>query len=393
MVKVYRIFKIFHVYVLRELSYIFSLALFLLTFTLVLGRIRKLTDLIINKGVEIQDIFLLLLYSSPPSLTFTLPMAFLLSAIVVLGRLSSENEILTLKTSGINLKNIFVPVFFFGLAITVLGLINTFFFLPKSGDLFRDTLMNIVRKGITIEDREGVFNDSIPGIVIYIEKVQIEQGYLSGILVSDEREQNVKQVVTAKKGLINFDASNMNLTFILNDGVLHRWEKDRDTYRNLSFKDYNFTISLATLLPKAKPVRKRPYEMGINELKQLIDKEQNESKRYELLLEMYKKLSLPLSSLFFVLLTVPLGIRRRSEGKFTGITYSLFIFILYYLLMALTDYMGATLKFSPLFTAFLPNIVVGSIGVYLTKGLNHEEYESFYKRIKLLYALCHEKIR
>lgn len=380
-------------YVLKELFYLFSLSLFLLTFILVIGRIRKLTDLIINKGVEIQDIFLLLLYSSPPSLTFTLPMSFLLSAIVVLGRLSSENEILTLKTSGINLKNIFVPVSFFGILIALFGLINTFFFLPRSSDLFRDTVINIVRKGITIEDREGVFNDSIPGIVIYIEKVHADKGYFSGILLSDEREQNVRQIVTAKKGVINFDNSNLNLTFILEDGVLHRWEKERDIYRNLSFKDYNFTINLTTFLPKGKPVRKRPYEMGIGELKEIIEKEENDSKRYDMLLEIYKKISLPLSAISFILLAVPLGIRRRTEGKFTGITYSLFLFVVYYLLMAFTDYIGKGLKLPPGMTAFLPNIVVGLVGLYLTKGLDYEEYINLYHRLKLLYTSCYEKVR
>jgi lipopolysaccharide export system permease protein len=383
--------KVFYIYILKELTLLFTVSLFLITFILVLGRIRKLTELIINRGVELKDIFFLFLYSSPPSLTFTLPMAFLLSVIVVLGRLSSENEILTLKTSGVNLKRIFIPISFFGLLIGLFGLLNTFVFLPKSGDLFRDTLINIVKKGITIEDREGVFNDSIPGIVIYIEKVDNKKRYLSGIIVSDEREPNVTQIVTAKKGFINFDAPTMRLTFVLKDGALHRYEKEKDTYRNLSFGDYNFTLDISSFLPKARVARKRPYEMGMGELKEIIRKEKDYSKRYDMLLEMYKKLSLPLASISFILLAVPLGIGRRKEGKFTGITFSLFLFLAYYLFMAFTDYLGKTLNLPPLFVAFLPNLSAGLLGIYLAKDLNEEQHVIPVQKIKIFRRFGFEK--
>ncbi len=388
-----QIFNTFHFYIIKEVFPIFSLSALLFAFILVVGRIRQLTDLIINKGVEIKDIFLVLLYSSPPSLTFTLPMAFLLSTIVVLGRLSSENEILTLKTSGISLKKIYLPVFSFGLAITFFGLLNTFVLLPRSTELFKDTLIRVVKKGITVQDREGVFNDSIPGIVIYIDKVQLERGYFSGILVSDEREKNVRQIVAAKSGIINFDSSNLNLSFILKDGVIHRWEKEKDIYRNLSFKDYTFTIDLATLVPRGKPIKKKPYEMGISELKEILKREEDASKRYYLSLEIYKKISLPLSPLSFAFLAVPLGIRRKTEGKFAGAILSLLLFLAYYLLMGLADYAGGNFKFPPLFTAFIPNILFFLTGLYLTKGLDQDEHPGSFERLKRFFSSLYEKIR
>jgi lipopolysaccharide export system permease protein len=86
-------------YLLRELSSLFFLALLIFTFILVVSRLGRIADLVINKGVDLTDILLLVLYSFPAYLTFTFPMAFLLSTIVVLGRLSGENEILALKAA------------------------------------------------------------------------------------------------------------------------------------------------------------------------------------------------------------------------------------------------------------------------------------------------------
>ena len=93
--------KKLYLYLLKELGSLFFLSLLIFTFILVVSRLGRMADLVINKGVDLTDIVLLILYSFPAYLTFTFPMAFLLSTIVVLGRLSSENEILALKANGI----------------------------------------------------------------------------------------------------------------------------------------------------------------------------------------------------------------------------------------------------------------------------------------------------
>ena len=153
----------FYFYLLKELVLLFFLSLAVFTFILVMSRLGKMADLVINKGVDFKDIVLLIAYSCPPFLTFTLPMAFLLSTVVVLGRLSSENEILALKASGVNLMYLFVPIAMLGVAVFFAGFLNNSLLLSKSSDAFRTTLAEIAKKGISIEDKEGIFNDTIPG--------------------------------------------------------------------------------------------------------------------------------------------------------------------------------------------------------------------------------------
>lgn len=373
--------KKIYLYVLKEILYILLLSLGILTFIMVISRIGQLTNLIINKGVEIKDILLLIVYSSPPYLTFTLPMSFLLSTIVVLGRLSTENEILALKASGINLKYLFAPVILIGVTISLIGLLNTIMLLPNSGELFRRTLIDVVKKGITIEDREGIFNDNIPGIVIYIDKVDKENKRLSGIMVSDDRDKDIKQTISASRGLINLDPVTLDLNFILEDGNLHRWEKKEDVYRNLYFKHYTFSMNLEKNIPHNVPLRKRPYEMDTKELRKAMVNA-NPSDRYDILLEIFKKFSIPLSSISFMFLTVPLGIRRRIEGKFSGVIYSLLLFIFYYVLMAFTENIGKALKLPVFITSFTPNIAVMLIGLSFLRNINFEEYTTVSEKIR-----------
>ncbi len=373
----------FYFYLLKELVLLFFLSLAVFTFILVMSRLGKMADLVINKGVDFKDIVLLIAYSCPPFLTFTLPMAFLLSTVVVLGRLSSENEILALKASGVNLMYLFVPISMLGIAVFFAGFLNNSLLLSKSSDAFRVTLADIAKKGISIEDKEGIFNDTIPGVVIYIDKVDTRKRVLSGIVISDDRDEAARQTVTAQTGSVNVDTGTLDLSFKLKNGSLQRWEKQADAYRSLSFKDYTFSLNLASVLPN-REFRKRPYEMDINELRKAFSASKGES-RYEFSVEIYKKFSVPFSIFAFALLTLPLGIKRKTEGKFSGVVYSLLIFICYYILSAIMENIGKVYEMSPLLVCFAPNIMFSLAGFYLVTQLNNEDRGRVLDRLRRLW--------
>ena len=382
--------KKFHVYLLKELLLLFLLSLAVFTFILVISSLGRLADQVINKGVGLTDIVLLMLFSSPKFLTFTLPMAFLLSSVVTLGRLSSENEILALKASGVNLRSLFVPVAIFGLAVFLAGFLNSSLLLSKSSQAFHDTLVNIVKKGFSIEDKEGIFNDTIKGVVIYIDKIDTKKKNLTGIVISDDRNEGVRQTITAEKGAVNVDTTSLDVSFRLRNGSLQRWEKPSDTYQNISFKDYIFSLNLASLLPKEW--RKRPYEMDIGELRKARSLAKPEA-RYDFTVEIFKKFSIPFSIVAFALLTVPLGIRRKSEGKFSGVVYSLLIFISYYMLSAVFENVGRSFLLPPLLICFLPNLIFSATGVCMLTGLNSEGPWRIVDRVKRLWEPHFAKTR
>jgi lipopolysaccharide export system permease protein len=383
----------FNIYILKELIITLLISIGVLTFILVLSRLGKMADLVINKGVGFADILLIIVYSTPPYLTFTLPMAFLLSIIVVLGRLSSENEILVLKSSGVDLKNLFVPIVILGMFISFCGLLNTNLLLPKSGQLFRNTLINVIKKGISVDDKEGVFNDTIPGIVIYIDKVDTQKKFLSGVVISDDRDKEVKQTVSAKKGFMNINPDTLDLYFALEEGNLHRWEKMTDTYRTIAFDNYTFSMNLSSMIRSGGELRKSWYEMDRKELKKNLASAKNDDERYDIFLEIYKKISIPISPLAFIFLTIPLGVKRRIEGRFSGTLYSLLVFIFYYVLMAFTENIGKTVHLPAVITAFLPNIFIVAMGFYLLKHINDEEYATISQKLRYFWVYCLEKTK
>jgi lipopolysaccharide export system permease protein len=113
--------------------------------------------------------------------------------------------------------------------------------------------------------------------------------------------------------------------------------------------------------------------------------------KYDLQIEIFKKITIPLSSLAFVILAVPLGIRRKVEGRFSGIMYSLVLFVFYYMLMALTENLGRSLRIPPIFIASIPNTTIALLGLYLLRNLNVEEPTKISQAIRLFWTRYLEK--
>src|SRR3989338_5679078 len=112
--------KILRNYFLNEFIGPLFLALGVLTFVMILGNLVKIADLVINKGVNIFSVSKLLLLMIPYLLTYTLPIAALTAVLLSLGRLSSDNEIVALRASGVNLFSLILPLLIVGIILSLI---------------------------------------------------------------------------------------------------------------------------------------------------------------------------------------------------------------------------------------------------------------------------------
>ena len=89
-------------YIFKELVSVFALALLIFTLVLLLSRMLRLTDLVLNKGVPLSVVLKLLVYLSPSFLVLIIPIALLVSAITVFSKLSTDSEIVARAKTLIN---------------------------------------------------------------------------------------------------------------------------------------------------------------------------------------------------------------------------------------------------------------------------------------------------
>ncbi|HUV08757.1 MAG TPA: LptF/LptG family permease, partial [Spirochaetia bacterium] len=92
-----------YLYISREIFASFIIAFLFFFFIFFVNQLLLMAERILSKRVPLGDVLLLILYSIPIIVTYALPFGTLVGALMAIGRLSSENEILALRALGVSI--------------------------------------------------------------------------------------------------------------------------------------------------------------------------------------------------------------------------------------------------------------------------------------------------
>ena len=146
-------------YVISEFLPPAFIAFFVFTMVLVLDKIFELVRLIITRGVEPLMIIKMLLYCLPSLFVLSIPMAILTGILISLGRLSGDNEITAIRSSGISFQKIFVPLLSLALLVSLLLIPFNNNIAPKALFYFHEQYTQLVYKHPLIKLDEHTFID------------------------------------------------------------------------------------------------------------------------------------------------------------------------------------------------------------------------------------------
>ena len=103
--------KLIDRYVSRQLVVNLLFAIIVLSFVLVVGNIfRKLLPLLVNHDLPVEYLVGFVAYVLPFSLIFTIPWGLLTAVLLVFGRLSADNELIALRSNGVSIARICIPL-------------------------------------------------------------------------------------------------------------------------------------------------------------------------------------------------------------------------------------------------------------------------------------------
>jgi lipopolysaccharide export system permease protein len=354
--------KILNWYVFRELLGPFLISVLTFSMFMLMGRALKLSDLLVNKGMGFFDILQLITYIYIPFLGYIIPMALLLTILLGLGRLSSDNEIVAMKSSGISLFQLILPVSLFSLAALILTTFLTLFANPWGFKSLKNFAVKALQSLSEVGIQEKVFYDEFKGMLIYVDKSEGHDGVMEGIFIADKRDQTISTTIVAKKGYITSDPESLSLNLRLLDGSIHRVGQVLESYQMGSFKTYDINIGL-----DAASLKKLDYnEMTLSELLDTLKSLSPGSPDInEIKVEYHKKFSIPFACIVFGLIAIPLGIRKVRGGKSYGLIISLLVCLVYYLLLLSGESLGKNGTLPPLLSMWLPNIIMALLGIYL----------------------------
>jgi lipopolysaccharide export system permease protein len=380
-------------YILKEILTPFGVTLTVFTLIFILGNLMQLIELIVQKGVGVFNIVRLLGYTLPFLMVYIIPMSFFISILLGFLRLASDNEITALKGSGISFCQLLPPVLILSLSGTILTGFAAMVAQPWGEHSLKNLLFQVAVVQAKVSLKERVFYNEFKELIFYIQRVHGD-GLLEDVFIYDQREKELPQTIIAKRGWLIPNPKERSLNLRLEDGHIYNVSLKSKSAQTVFFKSYDLFLPLEEIVSDQEKREKSETEMYLPELKEKIRKTSpTEKKYYNYQIEYYKKFSLPFACLVLGLIALPLGLQSRVAGRPWAIILGGVVFFIYYLFLSLAFSLGERGALPPIIGLWLPNIIVGLIGIYLFRLAYLEKELTGLMRLRQAAAWLIEKVR
>jgi lipopolysaccharide export system permease protein len=355
-----------HRYVFLQILAPFAAGLALFTFILLIARIMKLVEMVVNRGVPALEILRVFSYILPAFLEVTVPMALLLACLLACGRLSADSEITAMKAAGLSLYQIAAPIVAFAGLVFVLALFLSLYARPWGNSALKTAIFDLARTRATVGLKEHVFNDEFKGLVIYVEKIEPPGSNLRRILITDRRQAGEENTVVAKRGALVSHEHTRSVNLRLFDGVIFTSRDREQGYHKTDFNTYDVNLNLSEALGQLETREREPSEMPLRELLGAVSAEsaRGEPARQERV-ELARRFSIPFAALVFAVIGIPLGLQPVRAVRSRGLAVSLVVILSYYLMLSAAETLATQGKVPITLAMWTPNIVLASIGSVL----------------------------
>ena len=200
----------------------------------------KYIDDLIGKGLDIWQVSELMIYSIARFVPLALPIAVLISSVMVLGKLGENYELAALQSSGISLISIMKPIFILIVLISISSFLFSNYVMPIANFKGGSLLYDIKKKKPAINIKEGIFYNDIDGFSIKIGSK--DDDILNNILIYDHKENlGNKKVISAKSGKMKITDDEKYMELYLYDGnsyieIENNNKKKKSINRKISFQ-------------------------------------------------------------------------------------------------------------------------------------------------------------
>jgi len=214
-------------------------------FILLMFFLFKYVDDLIGKGFEWYVIAELMMYASASNVAMALPLAILLSSIMTFGSLGENYELVAIKSAGVSLRKAMQPLFFLIIALAVASFFFSDYMLPKANLKYGSLLWDVRNKKLSFLIKPGVFNNSIPGYSMRVErKGEGAIDSLYGLMIYDHSSgSGIPQIIMAQKGKMSKTSDGNYMVLNLVNGVRYQEAASnngaynpRQTFTRMRFK-------------------------------------------------------------------------------------------------------------------------------------------------------------
>lgn len=406
-------------YVTKEFlkNFIVSFLFFFVIFFV--NSILLLVQKILLKNISVGQMVEMVLLYMPQFLVYTFPFATLTASSMVLGDLSSSNELLALRSLGLPRIRIYMPLIVLSLIMSLSTFLVSDILQPYTSVIYRDKLAVLMAEMPTMEIESNGTN-SVGNIIL--SNGRAEGNTIEDIVLITKDDSDYGKTVISRKGEleiidpVNFvysltldspelliadvsdaetyafatsESASMYLDFSsqipsltstsavnLSSSELMETIEERNIRQNSDRKEYRESredryISISDILKTAEnsgreltEEEKEEIQSAIRSVEYLGSLPVNFYGQYYKS-ELTKKFALSLACFVLTLLTLPLSTVRVKHGKLTGFAIAILIAVAYWYMLFAVQLLIFDITFDPYVLIMLPDIVIALAAVIL----------------------------
>ncbi|MCX7970206.1 MAG: LptF/LptG family permease [Negativicutes bacterium] len=322
----------------------------------------RIAQIIAKNGPQFSSVAKLFMYSLPPIVVLTFPMAMLLASLLVFGRLSSTSEITAMRNGGLSFLRLAMPVFVIAFAISVFSVWFTEAMVPAANAGYNRIVREEIQHNNTPRLQRHIVVKTVDGDDItrltYARLLNPETRRLEDLTIQEFANNVLQRVVSAESAVWHKDK------WIMYNGLIRDLTAGGNTAQVMTFQQQ--IMPLAETPEHVALEQKENNEMTITELKQRITILRGQyAPVSELEVELYQRVAVPMASLVFAMIGAPLGLQPNRSSSSIGLGLSIVIILVYYAIMMFTTALGQGGTIPPLLAAFTPDLVGMAAGCWL----------------------------
>ncbi|THB80765.1 MAG: LPS export ABC transporter permease LptF [Desulfobacteraceae bacterium] len=357
-------------YILKELFAPFLVSLLFLTFVFLMTRIPEVTNMVMNYNANLISVCLLILYTVPKFMEFTIPMSVMIAVLLTFMKMAGDNEILAVKSSGISLYRLMPPVLIFCIIGMALTLWMTLYGSAWGRYATKIKSQEIIQASPDIALQERQFFLDIEDIMIYINEVNIKSRQLRDVIIEDRRTTDMVSISTAPTGHLISNPDSLRYTLRLYNGGINQVDLANGSVNHIRFEHYDIQIDLAAMMNDERDMRKGIKEQNMIELIQYLDTQRDTLPKkwlYEAQMKIHENIAIPVACICLGILAFATGIRSVTNRRSAGFGLGVGFFLIYYMMMATGWAAGETGRLPAAVAMWGPNLIMGTIGIVLLK--------------------------
>lgn len=379
--------NLLHRHILKEVLVSTALAMGLFVFVLLLGNaMRDIAELVAAGKLDFIVFLKLMGLLIPYVAAYALPLGVLTGTLMALGRLSSQQEITAMKSSGISLYQIAAPVFVISFIGMIVGVVVNLHYAPQSRLAYKHLMVSAISENPIGFIEERRFIREFPGYIIYM-------GDREGPVMQDfwiwelDGEKRVKLFLRAKEGEINFDKADNSLVLTLRDGTAEQRDDSGSAglanapMRSLFFGELPIKLPMDKIFGEKSQRQARIKEMTFAQLMERRDEELDaeaveaategiSKARMKVQMHMQKSFAMAFSVFSLAIFGVPLAIQVGRKESYANLAIALIIAMSYYFLIIAVSWLEGARALRPDLLIWLPNIIFQAVGFYLIQRAN-----------------------